>query len=443
MIEEIKLPEISENIDTAVVIKVFISEGDFVEPEQAIAEMETEKAVFEIPSPVKGKITEIHIEEGQEIKVDQLIAKVEIAEGEAAPPKTEKKPAEKTPSDDDKKEAKPEKKEAEATPEEKQSPEPASAPVSEEAKPEISKEITPGKPVPAAPSVRRLARELGVDIRNVPGSGPGGRISAEDVKNFTKRTLSTESQAPVQTLPDFSKWGKIKRELMSNVRKITAEHTASSWATIPQVTQFDQADVTEVERFRKKYGKKVASAGGKLTVTSILLKVTAEALNVFPRFNASLDLQQKEIIYKSYINIGVAVDTDRGLLVPVIRDVDQKNLIQLSVELTDLAERTRNKKVKPDEMEGGNFTISNLGGIGGTYFTPIVYAPQVAILGIARSSWQPVVTENGFESRLILPLMLTYDHRIIDGADGARFLKWIVEVLENPFRSFLEGGRTW
>jgi pyruvate dehydrogenase E2 component (dihydrolipoamide acetyltransferase) len=291
--------------------------------------------------------------------------------------------------------------------------------------------------VPAAPSVRALARDLGVNIQDVKGTGVGGRISAEDVKKHTKEIVKKGGGAPSPKLPDFSQWGEIRREAMTKVRKLTAENLVASWSSTPQVTHFDQADVTQIEEFRQKYSKEVEAQNGKLTVTSILLQVVARALHIFPRFNASVDMRNREIIVKSYINIGVAVDTERGLLVPVVKNADQKNLTELSVEVTDLAERTRNKKVKPDELEGGNFTISNLGGIGGTHFTPVIYAPQVAILGISRSSWQPTVTENGIESRMILPLTLTYDHRIIDGADGARFLKWIVQVLEHPFRSFL------
>ncbi|MBD3289074.1 biotin/lipoyl-binding protein [candidate division KSB1 bacterium] len=451
MIKEVKLPEISENIDTAEVISIAVSEGDHVEEEQTIAEMETEKAVFELPSPVKGKITEILIKEGQEVKVGELVAKVETEEEkeeeqkeEKAEPEEGKEKKEETAARE-KEEKREDKEEEPKETEKKESEEEAveEEPVPEHRKEEKPAEPSEGEPVPASPSVRKLARELGVNIRSVQGSGPGGRISADDVKNYTKETVSKGPQVPAQELPDFTRWGEIKREPMSKVRKITADSMSTAWQTIPQVTHFDQADVTEVEKFRQKYAKKVEAAGGKLTVTSILLKIVAQALKTFPKFNASIDMQKKDIIYKSYINIGIAVDTDRGLLVPVIKNADKKDLIQLSVELTDLADRTRNKKIKPDEMEGGNITISNLGGIGGTYFTPIIYPPQVAILGISRSEWKPVVTEDGFDSRLILPLTLTYDHRIIDGADGARFLKWIAEVLESPLRSFLEGGGSW
>ncbi len=456
MIRDIKLPEISENIDTAQVINILVSKGDQVEEEQAIVEMETEKAVFEVPSPVAGILAEINVKEGEEIKVGQLVAKIEtksqkkkegdgpadeknstgkikkhgreIVQDSKAPPAGEKtgteEKKEQADSGTEKEQAvSVEKEEEQAEPQEKQAPK--------------AGEPSPGKPAPASPSVRRLARELGIDIHSVTGSGPGGRISADDVKSHTKKRISGTSREQVVELPDFSRWGETKREPMSTVRKVTARHTKASWTTIPQVTHFDEADITDVEKFRKKYAKIVQDAGGKLTITSILMKITASALQLFPKFNASLDLQNEEIIYKSYINIGVAVDTERGLLVPVIRNVDRKNLTEISVELTDLAERTRNKKIKPDEMEGGNITLSNLGGIGGSYFTPVVLAPQGAILGVSRASKRPIVTDDGFETRLILPLTLSYDHRMIDGADSARFLNRIVSMLEDPFSMFL------
>jgi pyruvate dehydrogenase E2 component (dihydrolipoamide acetyltransferase) len=227
---------------------------------------------------------------------------------------------------------------------------------------------------------------------------------------------------------------------MSQVRKITARNMVHSWQTIPHVNQFDKSDITELEQFRKQYGKSAEKAGGKLTITAILLKVTAAALKKFPKFNASLDMQNQEIIYKRYIHIGVAVDTDRGLLVPVIRGVDQKSLLDLAVELTAVAQKARDKKLTPDDLQGGNFSISNLGGIGGTNFTPIVYPPQVAVLGIAWASTEAIFIDGEFKPRLILPLSVSYDHRIIDGAEGARFLRWICAVLENPYTLLFEGG---
>jgi len=302
-------------------------------------------------------------------------------------------------------------------------------------------------PVPAAPSVRRLAREIGVDIHSVQGSGPGGRISDDDVKLHAKNMLAAAAvagQTPAAgfaepELPDFSKWGKIERVPMRGVRRKTAEHLRQAWNTIPHVTQQDRSDITELEQLRAKFAPRAEEAGGKMTVTAIALKVVASALKVFPQFNASIDMGKEEIIYKQYINIGMAVDTDRGLLVPVIRDVDKKNIVELATELTQLSKKAKDKKLTPDEMSGGTFTITNLGGIGGTGFSPIVNHPEVAILGLSRSRMEPEWVNNKFEPRLILPLSLSYDHRLIDGADAARFLRWIAEAFEQPFLLSVQG----
>jgi len=287
-----------------------------------------------------------------------------------------------------------------------------------------------------------------VDINQIPGSGAGGRISLEDVKRYA-RDLHTRTdgrqlrgEVPAVTLPDFTKWGPVQRQPMSNVRRTTAERMTQSWVTIPHVTQFDKADITALEQLRQHYdAQRARSAGGKLTVTAIVLKIVAAALKRFPQFNASIDMTTHELIYKKYYHIGVAVDTDRGLLVPVIRHVDQKNILELSVELPQLAARARSRKTTLEELQGGTFTITNLGGLGGTNFTPIINAPEVAILGLARSSIEPVYSDGTgqFTPRLMLPLALSYDHRIIDGADGVRFLHWVVEALQQPFLLALEG----
>jgi pyruvate dehydrogenase E2 component (dihydrolipoamide acetyltransferase) len=300
-----------------------------------------------------------------------------------------------------------------------------------------------------------MARELGVDINKVRGSGPGGRISSEDVSTFAKSIISGASSqsgavqtgpssigpapAGVRALPDFSRYGEVERTPMSKVRAITAQSMAYAWNTVPHVTQHDEADITALEAARKKYAPRVEKGGGKLTMAAIITKVCASALRHFPDFNASIDMQRMEIVHKKYLNIGIAVDTDRGLLVPVIKHVDAKNLVEISAELTALAEKARTKKIMPDELEGGCFTISNLGGIGGVGFTPIVYAPEVAILGVSRSSMKPVYINNAFEPRLMLPLSLSYDHRLIDGAAAARFLRWVCEALEDPILLAIEG----
>ncbi|MFZ0813889.1 MAG: 2-oxo acid dehydrogenase subunit E2, partial [Candidatus Sulfotelmatobacter sp.] len=303
--------------------------------------------------------------------------------------------------------------------------------------------------VPAAPHTRRLAREIGVDIYEVKGTGPGGRISEDDVKAHAKAlvtAVATAAQAPARAghfvepkLPDFAKWGKIERVSMRGVRRKTAEHLAESWNIIPHVTQNDRADITELEQLRARFAPKAEQAGGKMTVTAIALKVCAAALKVFPQFNATIDMEKEEIIYKQYIHIGVAADTDRGLLVPVIRDVDKKNIVELAVELSQLSQKARDKKITLADMEGGTFTITNLGGIGGTGFTPIVNHPEVAILGLSRSRMEPEWIGGKFEPRLILPLSLSYDHRLIDGADAARFLRWVAEAFEQPFLLSVQG----
>ncbi|MFP4565805.1 MAG: 2-oxo acid dehydrogenase subunit E2 [Spirochaetaceae bacterium] len=457
MVKEIQLPEISETVESGSVMSLLVSVGDVIREGDSLLEIETDKAAVEVPSPAGGKITEIMISEGEDVAVGQTIMKVETeagAEGggeaaggaeeaEGAPPADTQaeKPAEEPAAG----------KPAAGKPTEGAAPQAAPGAPAQGAPAPAAPERPEGVPVPAAPSTRRLAREIGVDIQQVAGSGPGGRITVEDVKAHAKHRLQGGAGAAAPAagglaepapLPDFSRFGETTREPMSQVRKITADNTTRSWQTIPHVTQFDNADVTALEEFRQKFGKRVEKAGGKLTVTAMLLKIVARALVTFPRFNASLDPQTKEIVYKHYVNVGVAVDTDRGLLVPVIKDVDRKSITDLALELADVAGRARSKKIKPDEMEGGNFTISNLGGIGGTAFTPVVLPPQVAILGVARSSRQPVYTDGDFEPRLILPLSLSYDHRIIDGADGARFLRWICDVVENPLYADLEGGAT-
>jgi pyruvate dehydrogenase E2 component (dihydrolipoamide acetyltransferase) len=300
-------------------------------------------------------------------------------------------------------------------------------------------------PPPAAPSVRRLARELGVEIASVSGSGPGGRISTEDVQAYVKAALSNVAAGGGATarraspLPDFSKWGDVERKPMSNIRRKTSEHLGHAWSVIPHVTQHDRADITAVEGLRKRYAPQAEKAGGKLTMTAIALKIVAGALQRFPQFNSSIDAEKNEIIYKKAIHVGVAADTPRGLLVPVVRDVDRKGILDLAKDLAGLSEKSRTGKLGLDEMQGAGFTITNLGGIGGSFFTPIVNWPEVAILGVSRATWEPiwrpasVEDEGTFEPRLMLPLSLSYDHRVIDGADAARFLRWICEAFEQPF----------
>src|SRR3972149_5181087 len=453
MAMEFRLPELGENIESGDVVKILVSVGDAVTKDQPVMEIETEKANIEVPSPVSGTIKEILVKEGEKVNIGQLLltidegTKEKVVEEVEAIEKEEKKKKK-----EEKKETKAEIKEEEEVKKEKE--EEKVKVKAKEQQGEIvefsrsAKTTTESKPsrgfAPAAPSVRRLAREIGIDISEVPGSGPGGRISEEDVKNYARQLLTETSsirstgQLEISPLPDFTRWGEVDRSPMTNVRRKTAEHLSSAW-TAPHVTQHDKADITDLEKLRKQVGKKAGASGGKLTVTAIILKVVASSLKLFPQFNASVDMAKNDIIYKKYCHIGVAVDTDRGLLVPVIRDVNKKNIFELSVELTQMSEKARNKKLTLEEMQGGTFTITNLGGIGGTYFTPILNYPEVAILGISRSSNEPIFTNGQFEPRLMMPLSLSYDHRVIDGADAIRFLRWIVEALEQPFKLLLEG----
>jgi len=440
------IPDLGENIESGTIAKILVSTGDSIKKEQGLLELETDKAVVEVPSEVGGKVKEIFVKEGDTVKVGQKILSIETTDsGESEKPEEpeiseteETVPAAEQPEEKEKES--PEGKEPEREEE-----------ISE--KPGMEKKYQPELPspmkravAPAAPSVRRFAREIGIDINEVSGTGPGGRISIEDVKSFAKMLNKQKAVSDnvlrgieAEKLPDFSKWGEIEVKPMSKVREKTAKHLAYAWATIPHVTQFDKADITDLEKLRKEFGKKVESAGGKLTVTGILLKVISSAFKVFPQFNASVDLVNNQVIYKKYHNIGIAVDTDRGLLVPVIRNVDRKNLIDLSVELTAIAEKARNAKLTLEDMQGGNFSISNLGGIGGSGFTPVVNSPEVAVLGVSRSQMEPVFTDGNFIPRLMLPLSLSYDHRLIDGADAARFLRWVCEALEKPFKILVEG----
>ncbi len=485
------LPELGENVASGDVLRVLVKPGDTITREQAVLELETDKATIEVPSSVAGQIKEIKVKAGDKVTVGQVILSVEAG---APPPGGKVEEIEKVEKVERAAKAeqaqttasveKPEKAQTTASADtvpkaEKAAPRPAEKPaggdepasaetprsavnpaaaparaadkvvdINRGARQAAEQAAAPELPVaPAAPSVRRMARELGVDIDQVAGSGPSGRISVEDVTAHTKRLVAGASgrtdggAVAAEPLPDFSRWGEIERQPMRAVRRKTAEHLTLAWTTIPHVTQHDVADITSLEELRKRYAKQVEAAGGTLTVTAIAVKIVATALKVFPKFNASIDLSAEEIIQKKYVNIGIAVDTDRGLLVPVIRDADLKNIGQISMELAQLSEKARTRKISLAEMQGGCFSISNLGGIGGSFFTPIVNAPEVAILGISRARIEPVhSTATGqFIPRLMLPLSLSYDHRVVDGADGIRFLRWIVDAFEQPFVLALQG----
>ena len=455
---EFRLQELGENISQGDLVRLMITPGAKVSEGQPVMELETDKAVVEVPSSVSGIVKDIKVKEGEKVKVGQVIFTLQgAAAAQAGPARTPSRPVEHVSGQHGARLAfqaairAEGKTEEQALPPDQPQPRPA----------QFSMPAQLGKvagtehreAIPAAPHTRRLAREIGVDIYEVKGTGPGGRISEDDIKAHAKAVLAataSAAHAPARAghfvppqLPDFSKWGKIERVSMRGVRRKTAEHLAESWNTIPHVTQHDRADITELEQLRARFAPKAEQAGGKMTVTAIALKVCAAALKVFPQFNATIDMEKEEIIYKQYISIGVAADTDRGLLVPVIRDVDKKNIVELAVELSQLSQKAREKKITVADMEGGTFTITNLGGIGGTAFTPIVNHPEVAILGLSRSRMEPewIQDKDGgkFEPRLILPLSLSYDHRLIDGADAARFLRWVAEAFEQPFLLSVQG----
>ena len=430
---DMKLPELGENIDSADVLTVLVKEGDFIEKDQGVIEIETDKATIEVPSSYNGKVVGVLIKSGDKAKVGQVLIKVELSEPEEIEKVTVE---EKTLTQPEETSASSQVEDVQESPKGERE---SILPGEKDNQPPITKGSAP-----AAPSVRRIAREIGVDINKVKGTGPSGRISMDDVKAYSKKLNEERAGQPAlgikqEPLPDFSKFGSVEKKPMSNIRSKTAEHLSYAWSSIPHVTQHDKADITELEKVRKEFNPKAEKAGGKLTVTSILLKVITSALKVFPQFNSSIDMEKKEIIYKKFFNIGIAVDTEHGLIVPVIKNVDKKNLIELSVELNTIAEKARIRKISLEELQGGCFTITNLGGIGGTYFTPIINSPEVAILGVSRGYYEPVFVNDKFEPRLMLPLSLSYDHRIIDGADAARFLRWVCEALEQPMKILIEG----
>jgi pyruvate dehydrogenase E2 component (dihydrolipoyllysine-residue acetyltransferase) len=460
-VTEFKVPELGENVATGDVTKVLVNVGDTITQEQPVLELETDKATIEVPSSVAGVVKEIRVKRGDKVKVGAVVLTVDspssngggaAEQRDAAAPKTsEQKAAEPAPSP------------AQAAPQTAPSPtkvvpmpmratEPAAPAAMPSAPPPFDSaqgKRLDGRAAPASPAVRRLAREIGVDINAVEATGPGGRISQDDVKEHARRILSSVGAAgagggavlarPGRQLPDFQKWGSVERQAWTNIRRATAEHLSYAWTTIPHVTQFDKADVTALDELRQRHKERVAKAGGQLTITAMLVKILATAVVKFPQFNASLDADRGEIVYKKYVNIGVAVDTDRGLLVPVIRGADQKNINQIAIEVKQLAEKARDRKLALEEMSGGGISLSNLGGIGGTYFTPIVNWPEVAILGVSRGTTEPLWKDGSFVPREMLPLSLSYDHRVIDGADAMRFLRWVVEAIEQPFLLSLIG----
>lgn len=434
----VTVPNLGENISEATVVKILANISSSIKINDLLFEVETGKATLEITSEYSGVVKEIYVKEGDKVKTgDKLLAiQTEVANtSHLSQTKEIAKPEEK-----------------------KEAPVAENTPktiVNEDSKQNLNtnenKEkvdtynINKNLLVLASPSVRKFAREIGVDISEVKPK-EGKRITIEDVKEHAKNILqniketklvstSIPSTTYYEPLPDFTKWGEIIEENLSNIRRVTAQHLHFAWSQIPHVTQFDKADITDLENFRLSLAKKYPNT--KITVTAIIAKVLVLALKKYKQFNSSIDLENNKIIYKNYYNIGIAVDTSKGLVVPVIKNIDKKSILEISDELSQLAQKAREGKLSLDEMQGATFTISNLGGIGGTYFTPIVNYPEVAILGISRSAYEPKYNGTTFEARLMLPFSLSYDHRVIDGADGIRFLRFIIDVIEKPYELLL------
>ncbi|TVR94679.1 MAG: dihydrolipoyllysine-residue acetyltransferase [Wenzhouxiangellaceae bacterium] len=464
---EIRVPDIGD-FDKVPVIEVLVAEGDEIEAEQSLVTLESDKATMEVPASAAGKLVELRVKEGDEVGEGDVIAIVEAADGG----EEEKEEGRGKGASEDKDDAKDEQSDdsEDSTPESgNRKPETASSESGirkPEADPSDPHQSVPGwedglppPPVPfdemdhdpgslphASPSVRKLARELGVDLKGVEGSGRKGRITEEDLKSHVKQVMEAPPAAPaagsglaVAEAPkiDFSKYGEIEEEKLSRIKRISGPNLHRNWVSIPHVTQFDQADITEMEVFRKSSQRQAEAAGTKMTPLVFLIKAVVAALKEFPHFNASLSNDGQTLIRKKYFHVGVAVDTPNGLVVPVLRDCDQKGLIELAKELTDLSGRAREGKLKGDEMKGGCLSISSLGGIGGTAFTPIINAPELAILGVSRAEMKPVWDGSAFQPRLMMPLSLSYDHRVIDGADAARFTRFLAEQLEDLRRLLL------
>lgn len=449
---DFRLPELGEGIEEADVLKILVSKGDTVEAGQSLVEIETEKATVEVPAETAGTITKIYVQEGATIRVGDPILTIESGAG-SAPSDTES--ADEPPAEQPPAEASPREPQAPETPEPPAEPEPSPASQPDDRRPPVPAQAvitetpTPGDtPVFASPSLRKFAREIGVDLTTIAGTGPGGRINEDDVKRAS-RTKQAAPAAPATTaaaadfraLPDFSQWGPVQRQPLSRLRRTVSRNMAQSWTEIPHVHLHHHADITAMEDLRQKYKDRARAAGGNLTISVMMLKVVASALRAHPNVNSSYDHEAQELILKDYVHIGVAVDTDRGLVVPKIENVDQKNIIDLSVELNGIAERARTNDLTLEEMRGSTFTVTNLGSLGTGHFAPIINWPEVAVLGLGRAERTALWNDerSDFTPRLIMPLSLGHDHRVLDGADGARFMTWIVDAIRDPLIMALEG----
>jgi pyruvate dehydrogenase E2 component (dihydrolipoamide acetyltransferase) len=423
---DVKLPHLGEGADSGTVVNILVKEGDRIEKDQAILELENEKAVATIPSTAAGVISKLFVKNGDKISAGQRL--LSVADGAGGAAASGPAPAAKSVR-------------AEIRP----AAAPAPAPVvtaPDAASLEQFAEPPPSDvPIAAAPSIRLMAGELGIDLTRIRGTGRGGRIVLTDVRDYIQRLMNAARQPktavagappkPVAESIDFSKWGEVSKKPLTQLRKVISRRMVENWNAIPHVTQFDEADLTTVLALRKKYVAAYEKKGVRLTVTSFVLKAVVAALKKHPIFNSSLDEVTEEIVFKEYHHIGIAVDTEAGLIVPVIRDADKKDVLSLSKELEELAKKARDRKVSAEELKGGTFTISNQGGIGGAQFTPIVNKPEVAILGLGRGAMKPVVVKDKIEPRMLLPLGLSYDHRVIDGGTAARFIVDLVEAIQN------------
>ncbi len=438
---EIKVPDIGD-FDGIPVIEVLVVVGDSVEAEQSLVTLESDKATMEVPAPVAGVIRELHVALDDAVSEHDIVAVIEVDEAaESTEPETGELPE---PNKGQPAET------ASPTPQQALARQPGintnrSTPPSTASRqslpvPMDANAILPSKAVYASPAVRRFARELGVDLSRVTGSSRGGRIVRDDVTAFVKSVLTSKASPssaglgfdlPAPPKVNFSRYGEVETQSLSKIQKVSGAHLHRNWVSIPHVTQNDLADITDMEIYRKSNTDKAQKQGSKLTPLVFLIKASVAALKKFPTFNASLDASHENLVVKKYFHIGIAVDTPAGLVVPVIRDCDQKDIFQLAAELADLSQRARDGKLKPIEMQGGCFSISSLGGIGGTSFTPIINAPEVAILGVSRSNIRPQWDGEAFQPRLMLPLCLSYDHRVIDGANGARFTRYLAVCLED------------
>jgi pyruvate dehydrogenase E2 component (dihydrolipoamide acetyltransferase) len=432
---DIRVPQLGEGAEGGTVVSILVKEGDEIEKDQSIIELSSEKATAPIPSTAAGRVTKIHVKEGDEISVDDVILSIESAEkkeaGEKEKPKWEEEERPKTEEAGDKKKAKPKRKEKPEAEEGEAQEEAEKAPPKAKETAEEERQERPS--VAAAPHIRKLASQLGLDLARVQGSGRGGRIEMNDLRGYIQwlqQQVAKPTQKPAGERIDFSTWGPVRTEPLSAVRKTIVRRMVESWTTIPHVTQFDEADVTALLDLKKKHDTAYREKGARLTLTSFILQALVRVLKAHPVFNASLDELAGQIVFKDYVHIGVAVDTAQGLLVPVVHDVDRKSLFDLSRDLEALASKARERKLSPEEMRGGSFTLSNQGGIGGAHFTPIIHKPEVAILGLGRAVKKPVVREEKIELRTTLPLALSYDHRVIDGARAARFITELVDALE-------------